>query len=627
MVPIGENTYISATELNAMKKEDIRLVFDFIYYQQEHFPQDQAFGYHDGQQVRWWSTGELIRDAEQLAAGLRHQGLQPGDRVAIVDYINRPEWVIADLACQLAGLVSVPVYPTISIREYVYIFQDAGVKAVFLGGGDLHEKIAEAARQTASLEWLISLEEQAQHPSWRTFCSPDTTGIQAFRDQIRADDLMTIIYTSGTTGFPKGVMLSHHNIVFNVQTILPLIPIDAGMRSLSFLPLCHIFERAVSFAYMYAGVSVYFSAPDRLGGDEGDLKKIRPHFFTTVPRLLEKVYEKIYNKGLALSGLKRALFFWALKQTEDYEYDKPYHGWSAVKKTLADRLIFSKWREALGGELRGIITGAAPCPARIARVFSFAGVPVREGYGLTETAPGISFSHFEAGKALLGTVGIPIEGIEVRIDEEDAQYGPGEGEIMVKGPNVMMGYYNKPEENARVFKQIDGESWFCTGDVGCWVTAPSGVRFLKITDRKKELLKTSGGKYVAPAPIESKLKEDFLVDQAMVVGESRKYVSALIVPAWEALLDWCRYKEIDTADRLSLLDHPLVLDKFQRIINHINPLFGKVEQIKKFRLLPEAWEPVKTDGTESELTPTMKLKRRVIMQKFESRIEALYAEE
>lgn len=607
-----------------MTKEEIKRLFDFIYYQQAHYPQKQVFGYRKGDQDCWWSTDELIRDAEHLAAGLLQKGLSPGDRVIIVDYINRPEWVIADLACQLAGLVSVPVYPTISSREYAYIFQDAGVKAAFIGGQDLYEKITDAAREVPDLKLLISFDQRSEIPYWRDILSSDTTAVKQIARAMKPEELVTIIYTSGTTGFPKGVMVSHKNIVFNVKTILPLIPISAGMRSLSFLPLCHVFERAVSFAYMYAGISTYFSMPDRLGGDDGDLKRIRPHFFTTVPRLLEKVYEKIYNKGLALKGIKRGLFFWALKLTEDYAYDKTYSGWAAIKKNIADKLIFSKWREALGGELKGIITGAAPCPQRIAQVFSYAGIPVREGYGLTETAPAISFSHFEPGKSKLGTVGIPIAGTEVWIDEADEHYGPGEGEILVKGPSVMMGYYNKPDENEKVFRIREGEKWLCTGDVGRWEMDDKGTRFLKITDRKKELLKTSGGKYVAPAPIESKLKESFLIDQAMVIGDNKRFVAALIVPAVEALKDWCRHKEIDWTADDKMLEHPLVIDKFQRIIDTINPLFGKVEQIKKFLLLHDPWEPVKKDGSEAELTPTQKLKRRVIMQKYHQQIEDLY---
>lgn len=607
-----------------MKKSDILRLFDFLYYQQQQFPLERAFGYYRDEGEQWWSTAQLIQDAEQLGAGLLAAGHQPGDKVAIVDYINRPEWVIADLACQMAGLISVPVYPTISPREYEYIFKDAGVKAVFLGGQDLPEKIESAIGRMEHRVAAYHFEPRDQAVYWKSLLVEDLTSLQSIRRQITPDTLATIIYTSGTTGNPKGVMLSHSNIVFNVKTILPLIPIEAGMRGLSFLPLCHIFERAVSFAYMYAGVSTLFTSPERLGGEDGDLRKFQPHFFTTVPRLLEKVYEKIYNKGLSLPYLKRALFFWALSLTKDYEYDKRYTGWAALKKWLANRLIFSKWREALGGHIRGIITGAAPCPVHIARTFSYAGIPVREGYGQTETAPGVSFSHFEPGKARLGTVGLPIEGIDVWIDEEDVQYGEGEGEILVKGPNIMIGYYNKPEENARVFREMDGQRWLCTGDVGRWETDEYGTRFLVITDRKKELLKTSGGKYVAPAPIESKLRESFLVDQAMVLGENRKYVSALIVPATEALQDWCRHKEIAWSHLPDILKHPEVIDKYQRIIDAINPHFGKVEQIKKFTLLPSSWEPVKQDGSDSELTPTLKLKRRVILDKFADEIESLY---
>lgn len=606
-----------------MEKEEITRLFDFLTYERHHFPQEKAFGIRDGKRWVWWSTDDLDAYSRQLAAGLRRKGLEAGDKVVLVDYINRPEWVIADLACQLAGLVSVPVYPTISSSEYAYIFKDAGVKAVMLGGGDLYDKVSAAGRESG-VDLLISFEQRPECISWRDLLDEDTAALDRERDTIRPDQLATIIYTSGTTGYPKGVMLDHRSIVFNVKTILPMIPVSVGQRTLSFLPLCHIFERAVSYAYMYAGVSAAFTTPDQLGGDDGDLRTIRPHFFSTVPRLLEKVYEKIYNKGLALRGLKRGLFFWAMRLTEDYEYDKPYHGLALIKRKIADKLIFSKWREALGGEVRGIITGAAPCPVKMAQVFSAAGIPIREGYGLTEAAPGICITRFEPGMAKLGTVGPPIDGVEVRIEADDPNYGPGEGEILSKGPNQMMGYYNKPEEDAKVFRWIDGERWLCTGDVGRWVEGENGIRFLQITDRKKELMKTSGGKYVAPAPIESKLKEEFLIEQVMVLGDNRKFVSALILPAETALRDWCAHKEIPWTTRSEMLTNPLVVDKFQRIITALNPRFGKVEQIKRFRLLPDTWEPVKSDGSLSELTPTLKLKRRVILEKYESIIEEIY---
>ena len=608
-----------------MTTKEITRLFDFLTYELVNFPQEKAFGYQQNEQWQWWSTADLDRESRQLAAGLRSRGLQPGDRVVLVDYINRPEWFIADLACQLAGLVSVPVYPTISVKEYTYIFNDAGVKAAFLGGGDLYDKVAEAGRESG-IEQLYSFQPQEGCTYWRDLLQEDTAAIDAEREQLPADQLTTIIYTSGTTGFPKGVMLDHASIVFNVKTILPMFPIETGMRSLSFLPLCHIFERAVSYAYRFAGVSTAFTTPDRLGGEDGDLRKIRPHFFSTVPRLLEKVYEKIYNKGLELKGLKRALFFWAMRLTEDYEYDKTYTGLAAIKRRIADRLIFAKWREALGGQVRGIITGAAPCPRKMAQVFSAAGIQIREGYGLTEAAPGICVTRFAPGMSRLGTVGPPIDGVEVMIDLDEANYGPGAGEILSKGPNQMMGYYNKPEEDEKVFRWIDGERWLCTGDVGKWVEGENGVKFMKITDRKKELMKTSGGKYVAPAPIESRLKEEFLIEQVMVLGDNQKFVSALILPAEEALRDYCRHKEIEWTSLSEMVEHPVVQDKYQRILDKANEAFGKVEQIKKFRLLPDVWEPVKQDGSVSELTPTMKLKRRVILEKYNQQIEAIYHE-
>lgn len=608
-----------------MKKAEITRLFDFLTYEQEHFPQTKAFGIREGDGWIWWSSSDLDQYSRQLASGLRKKGLKPGDKVVLVDYINRPEWVIADLACQLAGLVSVPVYPTISSTEYAYIFNDAGVKAVLLGGGDLYEKVSVAGRETG-VEFLISFDTRTECIYWRELLEEDTSRIDQERGAIQADQLATIIYTSGTTGFPKGVMLDHASIVFNVKTILPMIPISSGLRTVSFLPLCHIFERAVSYAYIYAGVSAAFTTPDKLGGDDGDLKAIRPHFFSTVPRLLEKVYEKIYNKGLALTGMKRGLFFWAMRLTEDYEYDKPYYGLAKLKRSIADTLIFSKWREALGGEVRGIITGAAPCPVKMAQVFSAAGIPIREGYGLTEAAPAICITRFAPRMAKLGTVGPPIDGVEVRIEEDDPSYGPGEGEILSKGPNQMMGYYNKPEEDEKAFRWIDGERWLCTGDVGKWVQGDNGIRFLQITDRKKELMKTSGGKYVAPAPIESKLKEDFLIEQVMVLGDSQKFVSALILPAETALKDWCSHKDIPWTTLAEMVQLPEVIDKFQRIINSVNPRFGKVEQIKRFRLLPDVWEPVKTDGSQSELTPTLKLKRRIILEKYDRLIEEIYHE-
>lgn len=602
-----------------------KLLFHFLEYQRDHYPQKQAIGYQQGGSWHYLSTQELIDMAERTARGLIAElGLEAGDKVVLVADRNRPEWLILDLALQMAAAVSVPVYPTISTREYAYIFQESEAKYCFAAGDEVLERVLPAARQTSSLRQIFTFDRHDELPHWESiWTEAGTEALEARRNGIDPEQLVTIIYTSGTTGNPKGVMLCHRNIVSNILAVSPLVPLRAGQRAVSFLPLNHIFERVVTYAYLYHGINIVHIGLDNIAAD---LQYHRPHFFTTVPRLLEKVYDRIVQKGLELEGLKRALFFWALSLTEDYEYDKQYRGWQALKRRLADRLVFSKWRQALGGNVVGILTGASACPVRIARVFSAAGIPVREGYGLTETSPGLTINHFDDGLCKLGTVGPPIEGVELRIDDSDGEFADGEGEILARGPNVFLGYYKQPELTASVFKEIEGKRWFCTGDVGRFVKGPGGLDYLVITDRKKELLKTSGGKYVAPAPIESKLREHFLIEQAMVVGEGRKFVSALIVPAREALLKWCKQKGLQVESVAEAIALPEVVARFQQIIDRYNPLFSHTEQIKKFTLLDAVWEPVKADGSEGELTPTMKLKRRVVLREYQDVIERMYAE-
>lgn len=602
-------------------------LFDFIQYQLKRNPQEKAFGYRQDGQWVYYSTQDTIEKADKVSRGLLQLGVKPGDKIAMAVYQNRPEWAVLDLGIQQIGAINVPVYPTISPSEYEYIFNDAEVKYAFVGKDDLYDKVKTAKANVSSLLDIYTFDRQEGRPYWEDIFSDEGQGeVDAIKTKIKPSELATIIYTSGTTGEPKGVMLSHRNIVSNVTDVMAIFPIDSANKVLSFLPLCHIFERAALYAYTFLGASITFTGTDNLGGDEGDLRAVQPHFFTTVPRLLEKVYEKIYNKGLELTGVKKSLFFWALSLTEDYEYDKSYGGLAAIKMKIADKLIFSKWREALGGNVKGIITGAAPCPVKMAKVFSAAGVPIREGYGLTETSPGLAIGHFTPGGAMLGTIGPALKSVELRIDDSEGVYKPGEGEILAKGPNVMMGYYNKPEATAGVFKDIDGERWFRTGDVGKLVPGPGGKQFLQITDRKKELLKTSGGKYVAPAPIENKLKEDFLVEQVMVVGEQRKFVSAIILPAEDALKDWCQNNGVDWKSLSDAVQQPKVIAKYQSIIDQYNPDFSKIEQIKKFCLIAASWEPSRADGTAAELTPTMKLKRRVIRDKYKQDIESIYAE-
>ncbi len=584
----------------------------------------------DGQ-WSYQSTEGFKQQVDALARGLIGLNLPAGSKVAVAAYKNRPEWVAVDLACAQAGIISVPVYPTISANDYTYIFKQSEVEFAFVGGGDLYEKVEEATRDLPDFQQTFVFDEAPGKPHWTEAMDaapgsgqrPDpelVAKLAGRREAIGSEDLVTIIYTSGTTGLPKGVMLTHTNFCSAIEAAAERLAAGPGDTVLSFLPLCHVFERMASHVFIYNGCQIALAGTDNLGGPDGDLRAVRPHFFTTVPRLLEKVYEKIYAKGEELTGLKKKLFFWALAMTDAYDYQHPLTGFSA---SVADRLIFSKWREALGGRIKGILTGAAPCPTHILRVFSAAGIPVREAYGLTETSPGLTINEFNRSGALLGTVGPAVLDVELRI-EEDAAYGEGEGEILAHGPNVMRGYYENPEATESVFTEIDGRRWFRTGDIGTFVEGPGGRQFLKITDRKKELLKTSGGKYVAPAPIESRLKESPLVEHVMVVGDQKKFVSALIVPSAENLPAWCRERGVQFADLTQACKEPEVVAAFDELVGRVNGDVSHTEQIKKFVLLPGPWEVTHPDGSDGELTPTMKLKRRVVRERYAEQIDGLY---
>jgi len=607
---------------------EIRRLFDIPYYQQKNSPLKQALGgMHVNGKNYYYATDEFVKLVNKVSLGLLQMGVKPGDKIALISYNNRPEWNIMDMGMMQIGAINVPVYPTISPLDYVYIFNDASVKYCIVGHGDLLEKVKTAQKEIPSLQALFTFDEAdakgqtdangAEVNHWEHIFSDsnDFSAVEKMKESIQTEDIATIIYTSGTTGNPKGVVLSHHNICTNVRDVLPFIPLKTGEIALSFLPLCHVFERTVSYAYMAKGVSVVYARD--LETLSESLQEIKPHFFTTVPRLLEKVYEKIINKAKGESKIKQKIFFWALGLTEKYDYDWKASGLLGIQWAIADKLVFSKIRARLGGRVKGIVTGAAACPRRMAQFFSAIGVPIREGYGLTETSPAISINLFEPHQAMLGSVGPILPSVKVKILEE-GNYGPGEGEIMVQGPTVMVGYYNKPEATAEV---MTADGWFLTGDIGKFVENNKGVKFLKITDRKKELLKTSGGKYVAPTPIESSLKEDLLVEQAMVVGDNMKFVSVIIQPTFESLKNWCKENSVDFGnDMKAVLSNPKVLAHYQQVIDTLNPNLGKVEQVKKFVLVSDIWG-VPT----GELTPTMKLKRRVILKKYEKEIEAMYA--
>ena len=575
-------------------------LFDLISFQISSFDKAIAFAQKLDGKWKTYSSRDVKQIVDNLSLGLMAIGIGESDKVAIISE-NRPEWNFVDLALQQIGAISVPMYPTISSDDYSYIFNHAEVKVIFAGNAEIVEKAIQAADgrkiysfdTLESIEHWSSVEEKGQ--------SGDLGALEASKSKVKPNDLFTIIYTSGTTGRPKGVMLSHSNVLSNVVSVSDRFIIPKGeSKVLSFLPLCHIFERTASFCFMYMGLSVYYAeSMDTIGEN---LKEVQPHLFNTVPRLLEKVYDKIVAKGYELTGLKRSLFFWALELGLRYEPNVDMGSWYNFQVKLANKLIFSKWREALGGNIAQINVGASALQPRLARVFWAAGIRVCEGYGLTETSPVVTASIGTPEGIRIGWVGKPVLDVEVKIAED--------GEILVKGPNVMQGYYREPELTAEVLKN----GWFHTGDIGEF-----DGEYLRITDRKKEMFKTSGGKYVAPQVLENKFKESLLIEQLMVVGEGKNYPAALIVPSFDGLRDYCKRKDIPYLTDKEMVKKPEIIEKYQQEVETYNKFFGRWEQIKRFKLLDTSWS-IET----GELTPTMKLKRKVIFQKFDSQIEELY---
>lgn len=561
---------------------------------------------------RTYSCKEIWSTAQRLAGGLLSLGikndlLEPDsqEKIAIISP-NRPEWLITDVGVQLTGSVLTPVYPTISPAEMAYILNEAAVQTLFVANAAIYNRYKEAFCNVDTLKNIFSFDAIEGLTSWKKLieknAQPDTTVIS----KIKGETLATIIYTSGTTGSPKGVMLTHNNIVSNVQDSLPAFTFATNHgRALSFLPLNHIFERMVSYVYLQSGVAIYYAeSMDTIGQN---LKEVNPIVFTTVPRLLEKVYERIMNTAGELKGIKRKLFFWALGLAKKFDNTERGSLWYQFQLGLANKIIFSKWREALGGNVKAIVVGSAACQERLTRIFTAANIVIMEGYGLTETSPVIAVNRFESENRRIGTVGPLIDHVEVRIAED--------GEILTKGPNVTAGYYKHPELTASA---LEG-GWFHTGDIGQLVEG----RFLKITDRKKEIFKTSGGKYVAPQVIENKMKESPYIEQMMVIGNGRKFVSALVVPSFDQLRKYLRERYPNLAipeSNNDLIKLPEVMAQMQKQIDQCNPNFSHTEQIKKISLLPNEW----TIDSE-ELTPSLKIKRKVIEQKYSKQIDELYA--
>ncbi len=590
-------------------------LFDCLQYQLDNFPKEDMLVAKEKGQWTPYSTAKVNDIINQLSAGLLKLGIsgndftaEGADKVAIISN-NRPEWLFLDMAVQQTGAILIPIYPTTNPLELEFILNDAAVKYVFVSDADLLAKVKNVSERIPSLINIYTFNEMEGADHWKQLLTIATDAehskLQELKVSIPQEHLATIIYTSGTTGTPKGVMLSHRNIVTNVYYSKESFPFQDAPETkvLSFLPLNHIFEKTCSYIYMFSGISIYYAESLETIGD--NLKEIKPDGFTTVPRLLEKVFEKIMTKGSELTGTKRKLFFWAVDLAEKYDNRNGGGLWYDVQLAIANKLIFSKWREALGGNVKFIITGGAACQVKLLRIFNAAQIPVFEGYGPTENSPVISVNRQTKGGTKFGTVGPPISGIEVKLAED--------GEIIVKGPTVMKGYYKRPDITAETI--VDG--WLLTGDIGVWEDGT----FLKITDRKKELFKTSGGKYVAPQPIENKLKESPFVEQVIVVGAERKFVGALIVPSFPTLKEWMREKGINFTTNEDVIHHPKVLELYRGLVESFNTYFNHVEQIKKFELLPREWS-VET----GEMTPKMSLKRKIVMEKFKDAVDRIYTD-
>jgi long-chain acyl-CoA synthetase len=582
----------------------ITRIFDLLELARKNFPKEDILAGKQNGVWRKYSTDEFLNLTDQLSRGLIALGIKKNDKVAIMSD-NRPEWNICDFGILQMGATQVPMYPTLAENDVKYILQDAEVKIVFVSGEILFEKVNSARLSMNSDFKIFCFDDLPGTSNWKEVLE---LGLQntdidlaSYRELITPVDLLTLIYTSGTTGTPKGVMLTHDNLVSNVINSSVMYPANFN-KALSFLPLSHIFERMVVYMYFYLGVSIYYA--ESMDTIVADISEVKPHGFTTVPRLLEKVYDKIVEKGGELTGIKSKLFFWALNLGLKYELDGSNGVFYEIKLKFANRLIFNKWRDALGGNILALVSGGAALQPRLARVFWAARMPVLEGYGLTETSPVITVNGLKPGETMFGTVGKTIKGVEIKI--------AADGEILCKGPNVMKGYYNRPDLTAEV---IDDNGFFHTGDIGELVQG----MYLRITDRKKEIFKTAGGKYVAPQVLENKLKESIFIEQVMVIGENERFPAALIVPSFVHLKEWCQRMGISYESNADIIKKTAVMEKVKQEVDKCNEQFGNWEKVKKIQLLPAEWS---IEG--GELTPKLSLKRKFILEKNKASIEKIY---
>ncbi|WP_277631556.1 AMP-dependent synthetase/ligase [Avrilella dinanensis] len=587
---------------------EITRLFDIPYYQQRNYELNKCFTTKYGNEWKSVSTSEYLEQANTVSRALLAMGIKPGDKIAVITDRNRTEWHILDIGILQIGAVSVPIYPTISAEDYQYVLSHSESIMVFVSNQEIYEKLNTVKLNIPKLRAIYSFDEIEGCANWSMVLKAGTEHLnqqqEVFKlmDEVKPEDLASLIYTSGTTGRPKGVMLTHKNIVSNVLGCESRVPFDKGkFTALSFLPCCHIFERMILYLYQYMGVSISFAESiDKIGDN---LKEVKPQVMTVVPRVLEKVYDKIYAKGASLSGLKKNIFMWAIKVGEKFE---PYQSgfFYNLQLKITRKLVFNKWHEGLGGNLELLVSGSAALQPRLARIFGAAEIPVMEGYGLTETSPVISVNDQRNKGWKIGTVGKVIDNVEVKIADD--------GEILCKGPSIAQGYYKDEEKTAEAFS----DGYFHTGDIG----NIDEQGFLSITDRKKEMFKTSGGKYVAPQLLEGELKQSRFIEQIMIVGEGEKMPGALIQPNFDFIKEWATRKNTNIGTTLKdICQNKEVIDRIQQEIDQINPRFGKWEQIKRFKLTPSIWS-IET----GELTPTLKMKRKIILEKYKDLYEQIY---
>lgn len=587
---------------------EIKRTFDLIDQWLEKYPRPDVFGAKRNGQWVLYSATDYREFADAFSMGLMELGYEKGDKIATIT-TNRPEWNFVDMGLAQGGYVHVPVYPTLNPEDYRYILEHSEAKAVFVGDKSLYQKIKPVADEIPAIRKVYTFNDVEGAPNWMEVVEAGQEArdkhydkLQEIKASITPEDLFTIIYTSGTTGMPKGVMLCHRNIVSNFLATAKLQPLNHSHKVLSFLPLCHIYERMMNYHFQSLGIGIYYA--ENMGTIADNLREIKADGFTTVPRLLEKVYDRIVAKGKDLTGFKKAVFFWALNLAHKFEFNNANGWFYAFKLKIADRLVFSKWRQGLGGNVKVIVSGGSALQPRLARVFWAAGLPVMEGYGLTETSPVIAVSHYRWPNIKFGTVGPILEGVEVKIAED--------GEILAKGPNVMMGYYKDPEYTAEV---IDEDGYFHTGDIG----VIEDGKFLKITDRKKEIFKLSAGKYIAPQVIENRFKESIFIENIMVIGENEKFASAFISPNFNHLHFWASKHKVHFKDNKDLITKKEVIERFEKEVEKVNATLSPHEQIKRFRLVADEWSP-----QTGELSPTLKLRRAVIYQKYDDIYEEIY---